>query len=276
MPNKINPDNAYRLLSKKTVTPQQLSQWCDELLQVRKFKDYCPNGLQIDADTQISKIITGVTASEALIDEAIAQKAQAILVHHGYFWKGEEQPLIGMKGRRVRKLLQNNISLIAYHLPLDAHETIGNNAQLARDLDFSVTEKLFEEYHQNPAKVGDIVELQQPINGDELFEKIHKALHKEPIWIKSTGFTKNRKYKRVGLCTGAAQDFIGQAARMQCDAYISGEISERTTHEARELGVDYFCCGHHATEKGGVKALGEYISAQLGLEVLFVDIDNPA
>lgn len=256
-----------------SLTPKQLESWCNDYLKANEFKDYCPNGLQVDATVAITKIITGVTANEALIDKAIEQNAQAILVHHGYFWKGEDQRLIGMKGKRIRKLMQNGISLIAYHLPLDAHPTMGNNATLAKLLDITsdltTSEPLYPE-QKHP--VGNIYTVSDNgITPKELAAKAELTLKRTPLHI-SGGKT---NLKRIGVCTGAAQDMIEQAALMGCDAFISGEVSERTTHIAKEMGIDYFACGHHATERGGVLALGELINRELGLEVNFIDIDNP-
>ncbi|UNU73223.1 Nif3-like dinuclear metal center hexameric protein [Moraxella nasovis] len=253
---------------KNTVTPKALSQFCDELLDIDEFKDYCPNGLQVDADTPIHKIITGVTACQALIDHAVKVGADCILVHHGYFWKGESQPLVDMKGKRIRTLLQNNISLIAYHLPLDAHPTLGNNAKLAERLDLKITGAL----HPNEKHpIGNIATC-TPITAHDLATKIEKELGRKPLHIGGN----DDKLTKIGLCTGAAQDMIEQAALMGCDAFISGEISERTTHIAREMGIHYFAAGHHATERDGIHALGDLLADKFGIEVQFVDIYNPA
>lgn len=250
------------------ITPQELTQFCDELLQACEFKDYCPNGLQVDADVPITKVITGVTACQALIDEAVRQKAQAILVHHGYFWKGESAPLTGIKGRRIRTLLRNDISLIAYHLPLDAHPIFGNNAVLADELGLTVVGALYPD-EKHP--VGNIASC-NPIKAIDFKDRIHKTLAREPLHITADP---DRILQKIALCTGSAQDMIEQAHQMGCDGFISGEISERTTHLARELGVDYFGAGHHATEKGGIRELGKIVQKELGVDVVFVDIDNP-
>lgn len=250
------------------VLVQDLARFCDTYLKADEFNDYCPNGLQVDADTPITKIITGVTACQALIDAAIAQNAQAIVVHHGYFWKGEPSPLVGMKGRRVRTLMQHGISLIAYHLPLDAHPDIGNNALLARDLDLQITGALYP-HEKHP--VGNVAAC-SPISPADFAQKIADRLGRTPLHIASGKQT----LSKIALCSGGAQDMIEQAAKMGCDAFISGEISERTTHSARELGLDYFASGHHATERYGIRALGEIIAQEFGIEVQFVDIDNPA
>lgn len=268
-------------LSNTTINAQALTDFCDEYLSAAAFKDYAPNGLQVDGGRPIQRIVTGVTACEALIDAAIADRADAILVHHGYFWKGEPTPITGMKGQRIRKLMQHGISLIGYHLPLDAHPRIGNNAKLAEQLDMSIIGAL---YPSESHPVGNIATC-TPQNAQSLITQITDALGRLPLYISAhyqasdtDGYNgqNNRPIERVGICTGGAQDMIEQAALMGCDAFISGEISERTTHIARELGIDYFACGHHATERGGIQALGELVAQQFGLAVTFVDIDNPA
>ena len=268
-------------LSNTKISAQALTDFCDEYLSAAAFKDYAPNGLQVDGGRPIQRIVTGVTACEALIDAAIADKADAILVHHGYFWKGEPAPITGMKGQRIRKLMQHGISLIGYHLPLDAHPRIGNNAKLAEQLDMTIIGAL---YPTESHPVGNIATC-TPQNAQSLITQITDALGRLPLHISAHYQTSdsnqsdtqnNRIIERVGICTGGAQDMIEQAALMGCDAFISGEISERTTHIARELGIDYFACGHHATERGGIQALGDIIAQQFGLPVTFIDIDNPA
>lgn len=267
--------------SSKTISAQALTKFCDEYLSAAAFKDYAPNGLQVDGGRPIRRIVTGVTACEALIDAAIADNADAIVVHHGYFWKGEPAPITGMKGQRIRKLMQHGISLIGYHLPLDAHPVIGNNAKLAELLDMNIIGAL---YPNESHPVGNIATC-QPQSAQRLIAQITDALGRIPLHIPANYHASpntkseqknSRLIERVGICTGGAQDMIEQAALMGCDAYISGEISERTTHSARELGIDYFACGHHATERGGIQALGELLAEQFGLPVTFVDIDNPA
>ena len=271
------------------ITAQALTQFCDDYLSADAFKDYAPNGLQVDGGQPIKRIVTGVTACEALIDAAIEAKADAIMVHHGYFWKGEPETITGMKGRRIRKLMQHGISMIGYHLPLDAHPIIGNNAKLAEMLGLTITEALYP-HESHP--VGNIA-ICEPQSAKTLIQTITQALGRVPLHISSDfslsdslpndcrltneGETNHTKLiERIGLCTGGAQDMIEQAAMMECDAYLSGEISERTTHSARELGIDYFACGHHATERGGIQALGELVAQHFGLPVTFIDIDNPA
>ena len=263
------------------VTVQSLATFCDEYLSASAFQDYAPNGLQVDGGRPIQRVVTGVTACEALIDAAIANNADAIMVHHGYFWKGEPAPITGMKGRRIRKLMQHGISMLGYHLPLDAHPLIGNNAKLADSLDMTVIGPL---YPHETHPVGNIA-ICEPQNAQSLIVQITNALGRIPLHISANYKTatntddelpNSRLIERVGICTGGAQDMIEQAALMGCDAFISGEISERTTHLARELGIDYFACGHHATERGGIQALGDIIAQQFGLPVTFIDIENPA
>ena len=264
-----------------TITAQALTEFCDDYLSASAFKDYAPNGLQVDGGRPIRRIVTGVTACEALIDAAIAEDADAIMVHHGYFWKGEPMTITGMKGQRIRKLMQHGISLIGYHLPLDAHPKIGNNAKLAEILGLTITEALYP-HESHP--VGNIATC-PPQSAESLTQTITQALGRIPLHIsghyqyladEAADTAAPKLLKRIGICTGGAQDMIEQAAAMGCDAYISGEISERTTHSARELGIDYFACGHHATERAGIQALGDIIAQQFGLSVRFIDIDNPA
>lgn len=264
----------------KAINAQRLTEFCDDYLAADAFKDYAPNGLQVDGGKPIKRMVTGVTACDALIEAAIAVNADAIMVHHGYFWKGEAEPLTSMKGRRIRKLMQHGISLIAYHLPLDAHPIIGNNAKLAERLGLTITEALYP-HEMHP--VGNIA-ICPPQSAEALIQTITKALGRIPLHISNnysyfdsqTNVIAPKQLERIGICTGGAQDMIDQAALMGCDAYISGEISERTTHSARELGIDYFACGHHATEREGIKALGDLVEQHFGLPVTFIDIDNPA
>lgn len=241
----------------------------DDLLQPARFSDYCPNGLQVQGRAEVRRIVSGVTASEALIDAAIADGADAILVHHGYFWKGESPVVTGMKRRRLGKLLAHDISLLAYHLPLDAHPVLGNNAQLALRLGFTREGPLFP---QDPRAVGDVGVLAEAMSAEALSARIAAVLGRVPLHIDGGP----RTIRRVAWCTGGAQGFIEQAIAMGVDAYLSGEISEPTVHAARESGVHYFALGHHASERYGAQALGEWCARELDLEHRFVDIDNPA
>lgn len=239
----------------------------DEHLLVGDFKDYCPNGLQVEGSSKIKKIVTGVTASQALIEEAIACKADALLVHHGYFWKGEAEPLTGMKGKRIAALMRNNISLIAYHLPLDAHPVLGNNQQLAEVMSWQVTGVM-----DSPSwPLGLVGELNNPLTAAEFVEDLTLKLGQKPLHLAGH----QRHIKTLAWCTGSAEGGIYRAAELGVDAYISGEVSEQTQHAAQELGIDYFAAGHHATERYGVKALGEWIAKKWLVDCEFIDLHNP-
>lgn len=246
----------------------ELVQYCDSLLDVSAYQDYCPNGLQVEGSTEIRRIVSGVTASQALIDEAVVRGADLLLVHHGYFWKGEAAPITGIKQRRIKTLLENNISLLAYHLPLDGHATLGNNAQLARLWGIEVEGR----FGKGPeGGLGMFGTLPESLSLDTLADRIGEALQHNPLAIKGGA----HPIRRLGWCSGAAQGFIEAAAEQGLDAFISGEISEPTVHAARELGIHYLSAGHHATERYGVKALGEHLSDYFSLENQFVDIPNP-
>lgn len=236
------------------------------LLDINRFKDYAPNGLQLEGRAEVRKIVSGVTASQALIDAAIEANADVLIVHHGWFWRGEDQRIVGMKKRRVKALLLNDISLMGYHLPLDAHLELGNNAQLAKRLGF------IREGSMNAEGVGDYGHLEKSLSVEEFSQKMGQSLNRLPVVIKAG----EHPIKTVAWCSGGAQSYIGQAIALGVDAFVSGEISEQTTHEARENGIHYFAAGHHATERYGAPALAEYLAEQFGLEHQFIDIDNPA
>ncbi len=239
----------------------------EQFLNVNAISDYCPNGLQVEGTTQIQRIVSGVTASQALIDAAIELQADAILVHHGYFWKGEDQRVIGMKQRRLKALLTHDINLLAYHLPLDVHPEVGNNVQLAQRLGLTVTGPLQPD---NPHNVGLIGELAAPLSASEFAARIEKALNRAPLVIDH-----QQPIQRVAWCTGGAQGYIEHAIAAGADAYITGEVSERTFHEAQENGISFFAAGHHATERYGVQALGEWLVKRFGIEHHYVECDNP-
>lgn len=245
-------------------------QYLNRLLKPEQIKDYAPNGLQIQGSEQVTKIVTGVTASQALIDLAIEEKADALLVHHGFFWKNESYVIRGMKHRRIKALIDNNINLFAYHLPLDIHPTLGNNAQLAKLLGIEVTGPL---ELGNSLSVAIQGELPETISGSDFAHHITNKLNRECLHITPPS---NKKIKTLAWCTGGGQDYIELAAEQGIDAFISGEISEKTTHIAKEMDIHFFAAGHHATERYGAKALGEYIAKEQGLNVVFIDIDNPA
>lgn len=247
----------------------QLETYLDTLLESRQFKDYSPNGLQVEGRKQIRRLITGVTASQALLDEAVRLQADAILVHHGYFWGGESAQIRGMKKRRLQTLLQHDINLYAYHLPLDAHPVLGNNAQLARLLDIQVVRPL---ENDNPRSLSLVGELAAPVSAEQFAQRLTSALGREPLLCIGQEGTPIRT---VAWCSGGGQSYITLAAEQGIDAFFSGEVSEQTVHVAREMGIHFYAAGHHATERYGVKALGERLAAECGLEVLFIDIDNP-
>lgn len=243
--------------------------YLSELLEVHQFKDYAPNGLQVEGRDTIARLVTGVTASRALIEAAVAFGADAVLVHHGYFWKGEDPVVAGMKRQRLKLLLDHEINLLAYHLPLDAHPELGNNAQLARRLGIGVTGRLEDQGSQTLVFHG---RLDPPVTAQALSGRIAAALGRAPLHIAGG----DGPIATLGWCTGAAQGLIGIAAAAGLDAYLSGEISEPTVHVARELGIHYFAAGHHATERGGAAALGEHLAARFDLVHRFVDIESPA
>jgi dinuclear metal center YbgI/SA1388 family protein len=247
---------------------QDLVNYCDQLLGIDQFQDYCPNGLQVEGKSQVSKLVSGVTASQALIDAAIAQQADVVLVHHGYFWKGENPCVVGMKRRRLQALLANGVSLLAYHLPLDAHDSLGNNAQLGRLLGFAVRGGFGGGRGPDIALHG---ELRAPESAQQLTEHITRKLGRTPLHIPG----RSEVISKVAWCTGAAQNYIEQAVMLGADAFISGEISEQTVHVAREMDIHYYSAGHHATERYGVQALGDHLADYFHIEHRFIDIENP-
>ncbi len=247
------------------ITLKELVAYTDELLQSARFKDYAPNGLQVEGRGEVRMVVTGVTACQALLDAALERRADVILVHHGYFWRGEPAVVTGARRRRLRTLLVNDVSLLAYHLPLDAHPELGNNAQLARRLGLEI------EGPMNAEGLGVVGRLPAPTAPDALAQQLEAVLGRAPLRVGG----EDRPLRRVALCTGAAQDSIEQAIALGADAFISGEISERTVHAAREGGVQYYAAGHHATERFGVQALGAHLAARFGLRHDFVEIENP-
>ncbi|HIF9312513.1 TPA: Nif3-like dinuclear metal center hexameric protein [Photobacterium damselae] len=247
----------------------QLERLLNDFLSPQLINDYCPNGLQVEGKSEIKKIVTGVTACQELIDLAIAENADALLVHHGFFWKGEPAPLRGMKYHRIKALIENGINLYAYHLPLDVHPQVGNNVKLAQLLGIDIIGGLEQ---GNPHSIALYGELEQPLEASEFAARIAMTLQREPLYISGN---QSQLIKTVGWCTGGGQDYIELAASQGIDAFISGEVSERTTHTAREMGIDYFAAGHHATERYGVKALGEWLAQEHGFDVQFIDVNNP-
>lgn len=241
---------------------KDLNNYLNSLLQPERFSDYCPNGLQVEGKPEINKIVTGVTASMNLLEAAHQSNADAILVHHGYFWRGESLPIIGIKKQRIQYLLKHDINLFAYHLPLDMHPELGNNVMLARRLGLTVN---------SWADMLALVELNKPQTLQSFVELVDEKLNRKAVVIGDL----SRQIKRIALCTGAAQGYIEQAVAADVDLYLSGEISEQTVHVAREANVSYISAGHHATERYGIQALGEHLAQKFGLTHEFIDCDNP-
>lgn len=252
----------------------ELEQILNQKLNSNAISDYAPNGLQVEGKAEIRKIITGVTASQALIDYAVSRQADALLVHHGYFWKSETPCIRGMKGKRIKSLLINEINLYGYHLPLDIHPELGNNAQLATLLGIENLKPL----EQNPNSIPMWGTLAEPVTAEQFARRIEHRLNRTPLFCDAAKFNKNAPHfiRTVGICSGGGQGYIDLAAAQGLDAFITGEVSEQTVHSAREQGIHFFAAGHHATERYGIKALGEWLAQEYGLEVEFKDIDNPA
>ncbi|MCW9048431.1 MAG: Nif3-like dinuclear metal center hexameric protein [Gammaproteobacteria bacterium] len=244
-------------------------EYCNDLLRINEFKDYCPNGLQVEGVNEVSRIICGVTACQALIESAIEKRADMLLVHHGYFWKNENAVITGIKRKRIQRLLEHDISLLAYHLPLDAHPEIGNNKTLADVLGIKINGCVEQGDSKGLLWNG---ELQSAVSANDLSSLIESRLHRKPLHLRDFS---DKKIKTVGWCTGGAQHYIEDAAAMGLDAFISGEVSEQTFHLAKELDIHYFAAGHHATESYGVQALAELISSKFTVNSEFVDIPNP-
>ena len=243
----------------------ELRDYIGSLLSVSRFRDYCPNGIQVEGKTQVLRIATGVTASQAVIEAASEWGADAIIVHHGYFWRGEDPCITGIKKQRIAQLLQRNISLLAYHLPLDAHPELGNNAQIAKLLGITVLGHFGE---QDIASYGT---LEESLNLNQLASKINKTFNRTSQVIGSA----NSKITRLAWCSGGGQSYFEQALPHDVDAFLTGEISEQNVHVAHETGVAFIAAGHHATERYGVQALGEHLALQYGLEHRYFDQDNP-
>ncbi len=244
---------------------EELTRYLDELLESARFRDYCPNGLQVEGRAEVQRIVVGVTACQALLDAAIERGADTLLVHHGWFWRGEDGRVTGFRKARLQALLKHNINLIGYHLPLDDHAELGNNAQLAKRLGWVVEGRFAEQdigwYGRTPA----------PVTLAELTERLAVELNRAPQVIGDPA----RQLSRIAWCSGGAQSFFEQAIAQGVDVYVSGEISEQTVHLARETGVAYIAAGHHATERYGVQALAAHLIKKFGLECEFIDVDNP-
>jgi len=237
----------------------------DQLLECSKFRDYCPNGLQVEGREEVRRIVAGVTASQALLDRAVASGADAVLVHHGYFWRGEDARITGVRRRRLATLIGNDLNLMAYHLPMDAHPQLGNNAQLAARMAWQPTGRFGE---QELAWLGED-DCAETAAG--LAARLTRVLGRAPLLVGP----QEQQVRRLGWCSGGAQGYFEEAVALGLDAYVCGEISEQNVHLAREAGVPYLACGHHATERFGPEALARHLAEKFGLECEFVDIDNP-
>lgn len=246
-----------------------LNELCDynaSLLQTGLFKDYCPNGLQVEGRAEVRRIATAVTASQYVIDAAIAWGADAVLVHHGYFWRNEDTVITGIRKRRIARLLRHDVSLLAYHLPLDVHSDLGNNARLGKLLNLTSQGRFGE---QNIAFLGELTPSQTLM---QFAAQIGRTLRRTPQVIGDSA----KNIQKVAWCSGGAQGYFEAAIAHGVDVYISGEIAEQSFHLAQESGVAFIAAGHHATERSGVQALGEHLAQRFGLEHCFFDQDNPA
>jgi dinuclear metal center YbgI/SA1388 family protein len=236
------------------------------LLEVGRFRDYGPNGLQVEGRAEVRRLVCGVTASLALIEAAARAGADALLVHHGLFWRGQDGRVTGWMKQRLALLLAQEINLFAYHLPLDAHAELGNNAQLGLRLGLSADARFGEQ------DLGFIGSPSAPLELATLAGRVATALARQPVVVPGDG----RVLKRIAWCTGGAQGYFEDAIAAGAEAFITGEISEPQAHYARECAVAFFACGHHATERYGAPAVAAHVAAQLGIDHEFIDIDNPA
>jgi len=250
------------------VSLKELELELNQVLRPEQFKDYCPNGLQVEGRKEISKLVTGVTACQELITAAVKAGADALLVHHGYFWRGEDQSISGIKKTRIEALLKHGLSLFAYHLPLDVHREFGNNVQLGKVLGIEIDGEIGK---QNNYPIGLTGTIDQDTDFYSLKALIADKLDRQPLAIEGS----SRPIRSIAWCTGAAQNYIELAVAAGVDAYITGEISEPTVHIARESGIHFFSAGHHATERYGVQAIGGYLASKFSIEHQFIDIDNP-
>lgn len=243
----------------------ELGDYIASLLQTASFRDYCPNGLQVEGRPEVQRIVTAVTASQGVLDEAIEWGADAILVHHGYFWRNEDATITGIKKRRIAHLLKNDVSLLAYHLPLDAHPELGNNTQLGKLLGLVESGRIGE---QSIVCVGS---LEQPMTLEQFALRVDQALRRTPLVIGDT----SRIVRKVAWCSGAAQGYFEAAIAQGVDVYMTGEISEQNFHLAQESEVAFIAAGHHATERYGIQALGEHLALRFGLQHRFLEQTNP-
>ncbi len=243
------------------VSNKELSKYLSEYLNVDKFSDYCPNGLQIEGKFDINSIVAGVSANQELIDRAIDEKADALFVHHGFFWKSEQSTITGIKKNRIKALLDNDINLFAFHLPLDAHPIVGNNIQLSMRLNI-----------QNPMPIGDTLVWQGEVDSDlsGVVQAVQNITQRVPLVFGSS----DKVIKKIAWCSGGAQSYIEHAIEASADCFIAGEVSEQIPAIAEENNIAYISAGHHATERYGIQALCQHISQQFNLQYQYIDIDN--
>ena len=249
-----------------SVARDTLTRYLDELLKPEGFKDYCPNGLQVEGRSEITRVVCGVTANQALLDLAVTERADAILVHHGWFWRGEGGAVTGIKRNRLKTLLVSDINLYAYHLPLDAHPALGNNAGLAKAAGWGQTGVFGEQ------SLGCLGEPGAGATVASIAADLARAVGREPFVLAETG---DQPIRRIAWCTGGAQSYFEAAINAGADAFVTGEVSEPMVHLSRETGVAYFAAGHHATERFGVQALGADIASHFGVAVTFLEVDSP-
>lgn len=246
----------------------ELERYLADFLNCERYTDYTSNGLQVEGRSELKRICTAVTASYDVILKAADYKADALFVHHGYFWRGEDPVITGIKRQRIEKLLTHQMNLFAYHLPLDCHLELGNNACIAKLL------ALEEVKSHRVGKIDNLLwsgRLNNPMDANSFALFLDNQFKHKPLVINA----RNKPIHSLAWCSGAAQDYIVDAKRLGVDAYISGEISERTYYQANELGIDYFSCGHHATERFGIQALGDHLAEVFDLEMMFIDSNNP-
>ncbi|AZS77111.1 Nif3-like dinuclear metal center hexameric protein [Achromobacter spanius] len=257
----------------KKVDSHVLASWLDDTLQAARFKDYCPNGLQVEGRSEVGHIITGVTASEALLRAAVERGADAVLVHHGWMWRNEDRRVIGTRRTRMALALKNDLNLYAYHLPLDAHPSLGNNAQLARVLGLVPARR--DDGSPRTCGQDNLVWLGEATGLTTLGQlgaRVAERLGRQPLVVGDP----DQPLSSVAWCTGGAQGMLSDAVDAGASAYLTGEVSESTVHLARETGVGFIAAGHHATERYGAQALGQAVAEQFGIKVEFIDLDNPA
>lgn len=237
-----------------------------QMLEADRFKDYGPNGLQVEGKARIHKVVTGVTASLALIEAAVVEGADALLVHHGLFWRGQDGRVTGWMRKRLATLLKHDINLIAYHLPLDAHASLGNNAQWGQRLGWVADARFGDQ------DLGFIGPAPNGLDFDALTQRLRHVMGRDVVGVAGDG----RAFQRVAWCSGGAQGYFEQAIAAGADVFLTGEISEPQAHLARETGVAFIACGHHASERWGVQAVGEHLAQRMGVAHTFIDLPNPA